>query len=110
MLEPIDEAVSQHLANWAPENAGEMIRMFETEIPGMLENLGQAFSTLGDRTSSDMPLDPVVGEHMGEISSAMHGAADVAREMAQSFRKAHEVEIDRIENPRANEHAWDKDE
>jgi len=110
MLEPIDEAVSQHLANWQPEDAGEMIRMFETEIPGMLENLGAAFSVLGDRTSSDMPLDQVVGEHMGEISSVMHGAADVAREMAQSFRKAHEVEIARIENPRANENAWDRNE
>lgn len=108
MLEAVDEAVTQHLAGWAPETAVDMINMFEKEMPGMLENLGAAFATLGDRTSSDMPLDPIVGEHMGELASAAHSMADVARELASSFRQKHEVEINRIENPRAAENVWDR--
>jgi len=110
MLEPIDEAVTQHLAGWTPETSVDMINMFETAMPAMLENLGAAFATLSDRTSSDMPLDPIVGEHMGELSSAAHSMADVARELAVSFRRKHEVEINRIENPRPAESTWDRAE
>jgi hypothetical protein len=110
MLEPISEAQDEHLGGWMPETAGDMIRFFETEMPAMFENLGKNLSTLSDRTSSDMPIDPVVGEHMADLASTANAMADVAREMAQSFRRRHEVEIDRIENPRAAEHVWDKDD
>jgi hypothetical protein len=108
MLENVNDAVTTHLGGWQPEDAGDMIRFFSEELPGMFENLGSALALLGDRTSSDMPLDPMVGQYMSDLAGTAHSQADVARELAGAFRSAHEVEIKRIEEPRPDESAWDR--
>lgn len=108
MLEAVNDAVTQHLGGWQPEDGAEMARFFEQELPGFFENLGQNLATLGQRTSSDMPLDPAVGEHMGELASAAHAMAEVARELAGTFRTNHEVELRRLEQPRPAEEVWDR--
>jgi hypothetical protein len=107
MLEAVNEAVTTHLGGWQPDDAGDMIRFFREELPGMFENMGAALALLGDRTSSDMPLDPIVGQYMTDMAGSAHSQADVSRELAGVFENAHKTEIDRVENPRPDEHAWD---
>src|SRR5699024_715873 len=53
------------------------------------------------------PLDPSVLEFFGTIEDAARGASEVADELPGLFRAAHEVELERLENPRRGEHKWD---
>jgi hypothetical protein len=107
MLDEVNEALTTHLAGWTPADAGDMIRFYETELPGMLEHFGHTLGTLGDKTSEDLPLDPIMGEYIHDLAGTAHTMADVARAAAAAFRNAHEAEINRIENPRHAEHVWD---
>lgn len=104
-LEQIDEAWAQ-LANFDPDNA--------TEIRQFMSNLGHTFTEgaaqlgqLAQRWGDEQPLAAEVLQAVQQLASALAGAADVADEAHSQFLVSHEVELQRLDNPRAGEAAWD---
>ena len=104
-LDQIEEAWSG-LASFDPDNA--------TEIRQFLANLGHAFTEgaarlgeLAERWGDEQPLAAEVLQAVQQSASALAGAADVADEAHSTFLAAHDVELQRLDNPRAGEAAWD---
>jgi hypothetical protein len=106
-VENANDAVTQDIGGWMPETAMDIIAFYEQHLPGFFENLSQALGTLSDRSTADMPLDPSIGDHTGDMASAAQGMADSARELASILRQKHEAEIARVEEPRPAEEVWD---
>ena len=106
-LEPLTEAIHEHLAGWRPENHQDANEFFKTGLPSMFEALGAALSSLSESLASERPLDPAVTDTINEMGSVTGSYADVARELGPLYDSAHEKEIERIENPRPGEEMWD---
>ncbi|CAM3747681.1 hypothetical protein [Nocardiopsis rhodophaea] len=77
------------------------------ELGPTLTAVADGFKEMGTTAEDEQPLDASVLEFFGVISDATSGAAEVADEMPGLFRVAHEVELERLEAPRRNEHKWD---
>lgn len=106
MLEAANEAVTQHLGGWMPNEAEDILGFCDHELPNFCVNLADALGMLAERVTAEMPLDPAVGEHIREMASGAHAMAQVAREAAGTVRNKHEAEIRRVEEPNVNENLW----
>jgi hypothetical protein len=105
-VKDIAEQFNEAFAKFQPENAGDMIEFFK-ELPDLFETMADAFGHLGSRMQEEMPLDPRVAERVRELAGHAAGLRDEAQEINGTFRAAHEKEIQRIEEPRPAEEAWD---
>ena len=79
-----------------------------------LKQLGPILAVVADglkdmaaTAEDEQPLDSSVLEFFGTIEDAARGASQVAEELPGLFRAAHEVELERLENPRRGEEKWD---
>ena len=106
-MEPLTEAITEHLGGWMPESHTEAEEFFQNGLPSVFEALGEALARLSQTLPGEKPLDNSLTETLGEMGSTIGGFADVAREMHPLYRSAHETEINRLENPRPGEEMWD---
>ncbi|MGW4493784.1 hypothetical protein [Streptomyces sp. NPDC004376] len=80
------------------------------DFAGLEEGLrlhAEAMKVTVENADANFPLDPNIVEIMRQIHSLQLKAADLASELTPAFRQLHDVDITRLENPRAGERMWD---
>jgi hypothetical protein len=77
------------------------------QLPSVFTNIANAFATVASRTNDEMPIGPNTVEAFSAVGDAVQKIVDAAEQVAPTFRQEHEADIERLENPRTNEAAWD---
>lgn len=77
------------------------------QMPTVFTNIANAFVTVASRTNDEMPIGPETRAAFEEVASAVQKIVDAAEQVAPTMRREHEADIERLENPRTNEQAWD---
>jgi hypothetical protein len=107
-LETSEETVS---AARAYEPGGMLhVRQVIKAMPVALENWAQAFAVLAEKSDAEFPLGDEIGEGLDDIHQAMRQLIARAEDLADTFDKTHEADIDRLLNPRKSRDAeklWD---
>ncbi|MFJ8628943.1 hypothetical protein ACIRD3_39685, partial [Kitasatospora sp. NPDC093550] len=84
-----------------------VLRSIET-MPDAITYIANTFGVVAERLSpEEAPLDPAVTDSLMEVYGLLVKAADAASEVAEVFKKKHEPEIQRLEDPRVGEEMWD---
>lgn len=107
-LETSEETVS---AARAYEPGGMLhVRQVIKAMPVALENWAQAFAVLAEKSDAEFPLGDEIGEGLDDIHQQMRQLISHAEELAQTFDRIHENDIERLINPRKSREAektWD---
>ena len=96
-------------ANYQPTGMMQVGRDF-AGLKEALELHAEAMKITVENADAKQPLDPRIVETMRQIHSLQLKAAELASELEPAFRKFHDVDIQRIENPRKGrdaERMWD---
>lgn len=94
---------------YSPEGMMQVGRDFMA-LPDALTHIANAMKITTARADAEQPLDPRIVEIMRQVYMLQLKAAELARELGPAFRKLHDVDIQRIENPRKSRQAeamWD---
>lgn len=115
-----DEVPSMTPFNLLPESEDLLNKIRTAELPGALgavyafDNLPiavdvqrKAYAVMTKMASENFPFAPVVGEALGNVHAAYNTIVDAARNVAKDTRELHKDDIDRLEQPRNGERAWD---
>lgn len=100
------EEVENAIGSYHPENITEL-REFFADLPDFFERQISAFQAFADHLEQEQPLEPAVAEHYREMLANLAGIRDHVQEGISVFESAHERELQRLEEPRPNEQAWD---
>lgn len=107
-LETSEETVS---AARAYEPGGMLhVRQVIKAMPVALENWAMAFAVLAEKSDSEFPLGDSIGEGLDDIHQQMRALISRAEELAETFDREHEADIERLLNPRKSrdaERTWD---
>lgn len=107
-LETSEETVS---AARAYEPGGMLhVRQVIKAMPVALENWAQAFAVLAEKSDAEFPLGDEIGEGLDDIHQQMRALIGHAEELAQTFDRLHEADIERLISPRKSREAeklWD---
>ncbi|MFB7594312.1 hypothetical protein [Streptomyces sp. NPDC056160] len=79
-------------------------------LPEALEHVANSIKITTARADAEQPLDPNVVEILKQIYLLEMKAAQLARDLGPAFKKLHQVDIARLQNPRkgrAGEAMWD---
>ncbi|RPK76554.1 hypothetical protein EES45_23025 [Streptomyces sp. ADI97-07] len=101
--------------------AMEMLRIATTYHPEGMMQVGRDFGGLAEalehvadamrvttaRADAEDPLDPRIIEIMQQVYGLQMKAAELSRQLKPAFLACHRVDIDRLQNPRKGEAAWD---
>lgn len=77
------------------------------QMPTVFANIANAFAVVASRTNDEMPIGPETRAAFEEVGGAVQRIVDAAEQVAPTMRREHEHDIERLENPRTNEGAWD---
>lgn len=101
----IIEAFNQ-LAAYHTQSATEMEQHLASD-PEMWRQIGASITSFADSVQSNMPYGPATGDALRDLAAAVGTIADLSSNVHATFRSEHEVELQRIEAPRADEGQWD---
>lgn len=104
----IIEAFAQ-LAAYHTGSATEMERHLASDHE-MWQQIGQSIVSFADSVQTSMPYGPATCDSLRDLGAAVSSIADVAANVHSVFRSEHEVEINRIEQPRPDEKQWDTEQ
>jgi hypothetical protein len=77
-------------------------------IPQALANFAQAYAHVAEALSpANAPLHGSVSDLLGDLYQHILHGVDIAEEIGLAFDGRHRLEINRNEDPRPNEQAWD---
>jgi hypothetical protein len=57
--------------------------------------------------ADDLPVNQVVKDTIGAVAELQTACSSAAAEIHATFRAVHRADLERLENPRANEQMWD---
>jgi hypothetical protein len=100
------DAITEHIAGFEPENALE-IGSFLSGLDHLFSTLGSSLITVSEKLGTEHPVDASVVEMLQQMGAHALNLAEYGTTSHSLFRAAHEAEIGRLEQPRANEHEWD---
>jgi hypothetical protein len=103
--EPVREAAGT-LRAYEPTGPKDWTEFMDS-LPEVFAELQAAFRQLGQKLGSDFPQESAVTQMWDDVASGLGGMGDHMGELVQTFRREHEVEIKRSEEPRPNEPVWD---
>uniref|UniRef100_UPI002F916321 hypothetical protein n=1 Tax=Streptomyces sp. NBC_01177 TaxID=2903761 RepID=UPI002F916321 len=72
-----------------------------------LEHIANSMKVTTARADAEDPLDPRIIEMMQQIYGLQMKAAELAQQLKPAFLACHRVDIERLQNPRKGEAAWD---
>lgn len=105
--EALKEAFQTHLAPYDPAGEGGLATAdLLAGLPDVFDEFGAALRSIADRMG-DGPFAASAREVLHELAARTSGLRDAAHESSQQFERAHQVELDRLRNPRPQEQAWD---
>ncbi|MFE6745842.1 hypothetical protein ACFVGM_08325 [Kitasatospora purpeofusca] len=100
-------AEMEALANtFDPDGMMQVLAMCE-EIPDALQSIANVFKILAEKADAEFPLEAPIAEALTEVYSHIQLAVQTAGEIGQVFRRLHEQDIRRHEDPRNGEQKWD---
>ncbi|MEV0187516.1 hypothetical protein AB0I39_03125 [Kitasatospora purpeofusca] len=100
-------AEMEALANtFDPDGMMQVLAMCE-EIPDALQSIANVFRILAEKADAEFPLEAPIAEALTEVYSHIQLAVQTAGEIGQVFRRLHEQDIRRHEDPRTGEEKWD---
>lgn len=76
-------------------------------LPAAIRTMSDAYIVLANRAAAEMPLNPEIGASLEQVARAFKHAENAAEQVGPAARKLHEHDIERLENQRTNEQAWD---
>ncbi|GAA2484787.1 hypothetical protein GCM10010406_21290 [Streptomyces thermolineatus] len=92
---------------YAPEGMMQVVAMIEG-LPDALASMANVFKTLAEKSDSEFPLEPEVGEGFSAIYTQMMAIAEAAEDLVTVTHRVHEKDIARHREPRNNAEAgWD---
>ncbi|MGW0980299.1 hypothetical protein ACWD33_05605 [Streptomyces xiamenensis] len=98
------EAAAQ---SYDPDGMMQVLGTVEA-MPEALTSIANVFQILAERSDSEFPLEPEVGEALSEVYTHLMLAVNAAADVPTTFRNVHEQDIRRHEDPRNNaEDKWD---
>ncbi|MGW1775680.1 hypothetical protein [Streptomyces sp. NPDC002104] len=92
-----DMQAAAHL--YEPEGCMEILAMVEG-LPEALESIAHVMQILAERSDTEFPLEKEVADGFSDIYGAIKAAAAVAEDLGPVFRRVHEQDIARHEDPR----------
>ncbi|MFJ1564618.1 hypothetical protein ACIOG8_10425 [Streptomyces erythrochromogenes] len=105
-FEELAAEMEQAAQSYEPESAMEILSMIEG-LPQALGSVANVMKILAERSDSEFPLDKAVAETFRDAFGAVMAASSLADEMGPIFRRVHETDIARHEDPR-NGHEAEK--
>lgn len=89
------------------DSAGDAYELFTAmcALPDALERVAGGISAVA-RVMADGPFETPVRHAVDDVASFQHTAAGAAEDLETIFRREHEREIQRFENPRQGEATW----
>ncbi|PJE99791.1 hypothetical protein CUT44_03990 [Streptomyces carminius] len=84
---------------YTPDGAMEILAMIEN-LPAAMTSVANTFRILAERSDDEFPLEKEVAAGFEDIYAALVAAIDKAEEMGPLFRRVHEADIARHEDPR----------
>jgi hypothetical protein len=119
-IRPTSEGGAAVLGNRLEELSNDMIAAATGYAPdGMLEwgrdmahletilgNVAQMIRTL-EQGAQGHPVNPAVIATIGAVAALQQSCSSAAGDIHSTFRALHAAELERLENPRPNEHMWD---
>ncbi|MCX5607894.1 hypothetical protein OHB39_09965 [Streptomyces sp. NBC_00047] len=91
---------------YEPDGCMEILSMVEG-LPEALASVANIMQILAERSDTEFPLEKEVADGFADIFGALNSATSVAEDLGPLFRKAHEQDIARHEDPR-NGHEAEK--
>ncbi|MCJ0868915.1 hypothetical protein [Streptomyces sp. AP-93] len=98
-FEELAAEMEQAAQAYEPENAMEILAMIEG-LPEALASIANVMQILAERSDTEFPLEKEVADGFADIYGAINSAVAVAEDLGPAFRKAHEADIARHEDPR----------
>ncbi|MFE4634722.1 hypothetical protein ACFRJ1_15290 [Streptomyces sp. NPDC056773] len=98
-FEELAAEMEQAAQAYEPESAMEILAMIEG-LPEALTSIANVMQILAERSDTEFPLEKEVADGFADIYGALHSAVAVAEDLGPAFRKAHEADIARHEDPR----------
>ncbi|MFI7357312.1 hypothetical protein ACIBTP_25665 [Streptomyces avidinii] len=105
-FEELAAEMEQAAQSYEPESAMEILSMIEG-LPQALGSVANVMKILAERSDTEFPLDKAVAETFRDAFGAVMAASSLADEMGPIFRRVHETDIARHEDPR-NGHEAEK--
>lgn len=96
------------VANYQPQSAVDFER-FLAEQSQAIAVIGQAYRTLAQRATSDMPFASPVADAIADLGAGFAGLEKIAGGLPSTLRAAHPVEFTRIDTPRVGEELFNPD-
>ena len=95
--------------NGEAEGPGAMMRVLHSfaTMPETLELIARTFEVVAQRCDDELPLEPEVTGELEQVRTLIRQAAAAAESIEPAFRKRHEYDIARHEDPRTGEDKWD---
>lgn len=90
-----------------PENhaAADVDDFFES-LPSLFEEFGDTVTGLAEKFRDDSPIERIVAEYLKEVAGGLTNMSEGAQETYTAWRQANAADIERVENPRPNEEAF----
>ncbi|MFD0571045.1 hypothetical protein ACFQ0T_19905 [Kitasatospora gansuensis] len=92
------DVLLQAAASFDPEQMAEFEQLIN-DLPTAYSTLQEALRVLTELAMERLPVEPVVVEEIGEGYRAMSKVVQALEEVGPTYRRAHQVDIDRTENP-----------
>lgn len=77
------------------------------ELESSLTEIADGIKEMGGQSEEEQPVGGSTLAFFGTIEDAVRGSATIAEEMPGLFEAEHEVELERLRNPRRGEAKWD---
>ncbi|AYG82810.1 hypothetical protein DWB77_04997 [Streptomyces hundungensis] len=84
---------------YQPEGCMEILAMIE-QLPQSISMIAHVMQILSERADSEFPLEKEVADGLSDIYQAFMAAIAAAEELGPTFRRVHEQDIARHEDPR----------
>lgn len=93
------DVMLQAATTFDPEVMAEFQQLID-DMPGAFGTIQEVLRVLAEKAAETLPVDPAVVEEIGEGYRAMGKVVQALEEVPPLYRRVHEADIERVENPR----------
>jgi hypothetical protein len=104
-LEELSNDMTTAATGYTPDGMLQWERDIK-RLPAMLANVAQCLRAI-ESGAGNLPVNPAVIATLGSVAALQMSCSSAAADIHATFRAVHAAELERLENPRTNEHMWD---
>lgn len=102
----LTEAIQQNIGGFEPKHALD-VEAFLVGLNDTFSELSNSLATAAERLRGDFPIEASVTDLIDQMGVHAATLTEYAQEGHRVFRLAHAADLERHENPRPQEEAWD---